>query len=316
MRFSVNLGVAHKSNALRPDASPRCRQRDATLDDQGVWTCLRGGAGMQEANVKSYRIGEFARKVGVSPDFLKYQEELGTVADVDKTSSGYRYYWFGQTSRIYEILRYKNLGFTRREIPSLIGGMGIEETARAVERRRDELRGQVDHKLELLAAMDAIVRDSRRFARAPYWLVTECEPFDVLPHSRRDSFLEYPGLEEHVRRWTRLLPATQRALVMPRDGDYVWGLGAERPFVDRHRELQSERLVHMPAGRHLECYLRLPLDHQELIAAGPRIPQAVGNIMSRHGLRAAGDTYAVLHAFVREGDADVALFKTRTPVEE
>ena len=53
---------------------------------------------------KLYRIGDYARYMGVTPDFLKHYEENGLLA-VHYTSSGYRYYDFDQSSRILEYMR-------------------------------------------------------------------------------------------------------------------------------------------------------------------------------------------------------------------
>ena len=47
---------------------------------------------MTEKNsLKSYRIGDFAEYMGVTPDFLKHYSENGLL-DVHQRENGYRYY--------------------------------------------------------------------------------------------------------------------------------------------------------------------------------------------------------------------------------
>ena len=68
---------------------------------------------------KLYRIGDYARYMGVTPDFLKHYEENGLL-EVQYTSSGYRYYDFDQSSRILEYMRLRNYGVTVKDMSRML----------------------------------------------------------------------------------------------------------------------------------------------------------------------------------------------------
>lgn len=60
---------------------------------------------------KHYRIGEFAKRMGVSPHFLKYYEESG-ILKPDTHENRYRFYDMWDASIILECKRMKNMGFS------------------------------------------------------------------------------------------------------------------------------------------------------------------------------------------------------------
>ena len=46
--------------------------------------------------MKQYRIGDFAKYLGVTPDLLKHYEDVGIIQS-RRSESGYRYYSFSTT---------------------------------------------------------------------------------------------------------------------------------------------------------------------------------------------------------------------------
>ena len=56
-------------------------------------------------NAPQYRIGDYAKYLGVTPDFLKHYEQFRIVSSEQK-ENGYRYYPFGQSYKILELGRY------------------------------------------------------------------------------------------------------------------------------------------------------------------------------------------------------------------
>lgn len=75
------------------------------------------------ADCRQYRIGDFARYLGVTAEFLKHYQESGLL-DVTQRASGYRYYGFDQSARILQYLRLRNYGLSVKEMgPFLAGGL-------------------------------------------------------------------------------------------------------------------------------------------------------------------------------------------------
>ena len=69
--------------------------------------------------MKQYRIGDVAKYLGVTPDFLKHYEELGLIHSV-RRENGYRYYPFHETMFLIECIRLRNYGMTLREIREIL----------------------------------------------------------------------------------------------------------------------------------------------------------------------------------------------------
>lgn len=74
-----------------------------------------------EKTFTHYRIGDFAKYLGVTSDFLKHYEEAGLI-DVVQRASGYRYYPFNQAARVIEYMRLRNYGVTVKEMNGVLTG--------------------------------------------------------------------------------------------------------------------------------------------------------------------------------------------------
>ena len=71
----------------------------------------------KKTDCRQYRIGDFARYLGVTAEFLKHYQESGLL-DVTQRApsrvaeSGYRYYGFDQSARILQYMRLRNYGIS------------------------------------------------------------------------------------------------------------------------------------------------------------------------------------------------------------
>ena len=66
------------------------------------------------------KIGEFARKLGVSTDTLRYYEKHGLLTPSSRSESGSRVYTDTDIKQMSFILRAKNVGFSLSEINELL----------------------------------------------------------------------------------------------------------------------------------------------------------------------------------------------------
>lgn len=107
-------------------------------------------------------IGQLARRVGVSPDTIRYYEKEGVLPTPARLRSQYRSYGDADVARLQFILKAKALGFTLRDISELLrlsGDMkadmaqvrqaaqarlaGVEERLAELSRLRDGLKALV-----------------------------------------------------------------------------------------------------------------------------------------------------------------------------
>ena len=74
-----------------------------------------------------YKIGEFSKYMGVTPDFLKHYEQYGLIQP-NISESNYRYYNFEKASDVIECVRLRNWGFSLKEIQNITQEASVEET--------------------------------------------------------------------------------------------------------------------------------------------------------------------------------------------
>ena len=87
------------------------------------------------------RIGQVAKRAGVSVDAVRFYEREGLLRKPGRTGGGYREFAEDAVSRVRFVLRAKDLGFTLREIKGLLALHDDPSATRA------DVREQADSKL-------------------------------------------------------------------------------------------------------------------------------------------------------------------------
>lgn len=215
--------------------------------------------------MKQYRIGDYAKYLGVSPDFLKHYEELGILSP-SRSESGYRYYSFHTTMLLIECVRLRNYGMTLREIREILTDHA--ESDEQVSRRFLE---NVAHLEQEIALDKALIRDYRAFLewKEPLeerdwdWGIRRSEPMLFLPHTDKFDFLHDPRIYEILRDWMSYIPIVKSTMRVDRSGRVTWG------FIVREadaRELQlplNDVVERIPPKKILHYKFRGPLPKME-----------------------------------------------------
>ncbi len=66
------------------------------------------------------RIGELAKRAGVTPRTIRYYESLGLLGPSERQGSGFRYYTEAELTRLQKINALKELGLSLEEIAIVI----------------------------------------------------------------------------------------------------------------------------------------------------------------------------------------------------
>ena len=179
--------------------------------------------------MKEYRIGEFARYLGVTPDLLKHYEEQGIIHPL-RSESGYRYYPFNTTMLLIECIRLRNYGMTLREIREIL-------TAHRMENGIVDLRLSENmlHLREEVQLDEALMEDYENFLswkeplkdRAFDWDIRWSQPMLFLPHTDCYDFLEDARIYELLKSWMSFIPIVKSAMRIESDGRVTWGFLAE-----------------------------------------------------------------------------------------
>ena len=90
-------------------------------------------------------IGTVARLVGVNVETIRYYQRIGLVKEPRKTG-GTRYYSDKVVKRLLFIRRLKKLGFTLRELASLlgVGSKGCREVCTILQNKQTELLQEIE----------------------------------------------------------------------------------------------------------------------------------------------------------------------------
>ncbi|WP_332854472.1 MerR family transcriptional regulator [Duganella sp. S19_KUP01_CR8] len=111
------------------------------------------------------KIGELARKSGLTPSAIRFYEEQGLLAPISRTAAGYREYSNYAMERLHVIQVSKRLGFSLDVIRGMFGENGQCLKTEILERTETRLR-EVEEQQEALAsqhrellALRAILRD-------------------------------------------------------------------------------------------------------------------------------------------------------------
>ncbi len=179
--------------------------------------------------MKQYRIGDFAKYLGVTPDFLKHYEDLGLIQSV-RSDSGYRYYPFHETMLLIETVRLRNFGMTLREIGEILKQHAVESAQ--VNRRLAE---NMDHLRQEMLLDEAVIEEYESFLewKAPLethscdWEIRRSRPAFFLPHTDSDDFLHDPRIYELLRDWMSFIPIVKPCMIVHGDGQIVWGFSVE-----------------------------------------------------------------------------------------
>src|SRR6185436_4320971 len=110
------------------------------------------------------RIGEVARRAGVSVDTVRYYERLKLLPRSQRSSGGFRLFDDTAVDRVLFIKQAQELGFTLDEIKGLLATGGAEECRKVHDLLSEKLH-ELDNRLESL----------KKFRRVLAHHLTECE---------------------------------------------------------------------------------------------------------------------------------------------
>ena len=263
-----------------------------------------GAAGNPPWNAPQYRIGDYAKYLGVTPDFLKHYEQFRIVSSEQK-DNGYRYYPFGQSYKILESMRLRGYGLPLRDIDAAL----IDEDAETV---MDRLDRRVDDIEKHILLEQAVVHEHRSLqawfkqmeGKEEDWNVSMSEEMLFLPHTSRRNFLKDPRIYEILGDWLALMPMVRSSMCVPNPQeeagplrDYAWGLLVPAETAQAFSLPVNDAVRRLPPRKtffyHFNGKAWPQLNPQDLLQSG------VYKKMSQLGLTPAGDIYMTMHMYTR-----------------
>ena len=255
--------------------------------------------------MKRYRIGDFAQKLGVTPDFLKYCERKGIITP-EVEENGYRYYGFTQASRVLEYLKLKNQGYTGEEIRDLLHGSSYASAMNLMREKAEEVRRRIAFNKELLRYYEDMEAIQVNFGNTPVWQVRRCPGFYFLPHSVESEFIQGKDTEMAVRAWNACLPIVRSTYQIRRGengwlgsgrSSNVWGFSIDENAAKRLDIYTGAPVQYVPSGRCLEVF-----SAHDLRGQPTALHDFTREIMRLNGFRLSADGYnMVVFKMIEDG---------------
>lgn len=242
--------------------------------------------------MKQYRIGDFARYLGVTPDLLKHYEECGLITPT-RSESGYRYYPFHTSMLLIESVRLRNYGLTLREITDILVRHKADNAF-----MENRLAGNMRLLKEECRLNQMLIEDYEEFLqwKEPLehmetdWCIRRSRPMCFLPHTDSYEFLKDPRIYEILKDWMSHIPIVKSAMRLQPDGTVSWGLLVEKKKLQQLQLPVNGVVIEIPSRKVFYYQFRdlLPQLTQE-----QPTPDANPALAVMHGmhLQADGDIY-------------------------
>ena len=160
---------------------------------------------------RHYKIGEFAKNLGVSAGFLKHHEKYGLLKP-QVAESGYRYYEFHQAMLVVQCIRLQNMGFTSKEIADILNHTSSVDVAALFEEKREAIAEKYRLYREILRYMDGLSGRRQETAgemEEAEWSILRPEPFYYVENACEGQFTGNEWLYEAALKWNEYMPVVE-----------------------------------------------------------------------------------------------------------
>lgn len=206
-----------------------------------------------------YRIGDYARFMGVSTDFLKHYEKLGLIRS-EPAENGYRYYSFQQSAALLECMRLQNYGLSLREMHTALYESSFGDIKSLLDTRIDDMEKQ-------LHFQQLVIDEHRRISQ---WMemmkdqetrivIKESEPIYFLPQSRQRDFIQDERITALLPAWVDAMPMVKSCRLIPDESSGQlpsWGLAVTQSQLEALQLPLNDVVQRIEGGPFIHAHFR------------------------------------------------------------
>ena len=270
--------------------------------------------------MKKYRIGQFAKMMCVSLDFIRFYEEKGLIMSTVDADNHYHYYDISQAEIINKIKQYRKLGYNVNETIDLIKNSDKNQVMRLYASLADVQRNNLKRSAFAIKYLEFL--QSALSAEDGTWYISLKPALWFLPHTQDDNFLEDPSVLSSFRDWAEQIPFTFSLdkWVIDRDGTLkaiYHGRAIECAVAEDCGLHPGEPAEFYPEKRCIEYYL----DHihsaefNQAPFIGLNSIQAAVDIVKEKNFVIDGDVFVRLVTIYTENDRQHDRFVVYIPVK-
>lgn len=206
--------------------------------------------------MKTYRIKEFARNVGVTEKTLRHYEKFKIVEPSVDEANGYRSYNFRDAERILVSKRFSSMEFSVKETSKLLSESSIDEVMETFTSQSEKLEQKARHLNLVAQRMRELGEELGWFKEsANRGFVREGKEWWFVRHVRNTEFVEDRESLAVVRKMMDALPCSVKMMPFPEkmteDREVVWGMAIEPRYAAVLGIDFEPPMVKIPAGT---CY--------------------------------------------------------------
>lgn len=189
--------------------------------------------------MKKYLIGELAKAMGVSHDYIKHYEKNGVIQCERDEDSGYRYFSFGDAGKIADAKKYRNIGFTVNEVKDFLWNYDLNKTLELFRQKRDSASKDVFRLQRHIDYLEEVLKyfPSGKFINDK-WYIIEQDEFYFFPHTKEKTFYLNEIDSIRVQKWIDEQPLTHKTIYLPLKNndfdrnEYLYGFWADKNIVE------------------------------------------------------------------------------------
>ena len=266
--------------------------------------------------IMGYKIGEIARFFGIPAETLRSIEQNGLLHPSRQQESAYREYSMSAFAELFEYMKYRQMGFSVKEIRAFSEGQDMQPISEGMKRRVQEIQAKIDSSALL---MECIRKHAARaelfeynngaywFEKAPpvYYLNVGTGESD--PATYRDTAI--------ATQWRKHVPFVTLEMLAHQQPDAAQPWRSECVFAVEKRYADILGLPMSPEVRFadkricLNTCIKYPEEGDFLASILPSIQYA-----RTHGCRICGPVECIILRFFSEQDTRMCCAMVQMPV--
>lgn len=214
--------------------------------------------------MKKYLIGELAKAMGVSHEYLKYYEKNNVIKCERNEDSKYRYFTFADAGKVADTKKYRNMGFTVKEVKNIIWEYSLKNTIELYKQKRNSLSNDLFKIQGTIEYIDEVLNcfSSGEFINDKWYIIDQNE-FFFFPHTQENTFYLNEIDSLRVQNWIDVQPLTYKTLFVPievndsvSNHEYLYGFWADKSIVDKLNLDIGKPVQHINSGRCFVYYFK------------------------------------------------------------
>lgn len=226
-------------------------------------------------------ISQVAKITGVSVRTLQYYDEIGLLKPSERTSSGYRLYDDHTLSLLQQILFFKELGFSLKEIREIIENPVLDKAS--IFKKQKELfqlkRSRIDRLIQLL---DRLEKGEPYMSFKEFDLSSYIKELEAFKRSHTEAVIKYWGNVENFNLFIEKITTGKEQVVqsaIQAFGSIEAYTAAMKHNMEHFSEFMDQWYAKLPDEMQIENLFHQLAALRDAGASSPQVQTVIGDII-------------------------------------